>query len=508
MYCIDLQYFKSYSLVNTFIRRKIFVQYLSNFWTLSISFKFDAVALAYRFKKLYSVLDGKILVIDDNKSVLSALEILLQFEFKTVDSISNPNQISTYPKLKDYDIILLDMNFSAGVNSGNEGLYWLKEVKKMAPAISVIMMTAYGAVDLAVKALKEGAVDFILKPWNNDRLITTLKSAYSLRKSQKEVKELKEKESNLKQVINQNKNYIIGNSTALNFVLNLARKVAKTDVNILITGENGTGKELIARELHRISTRKNEVFIAVDMGSISESLFESELFGHIKGSFTDAKEDRVGKFEAANGGTLFLDEIGNLSLQTQAKLLSAIQNKIVVRVGSNKPVSVDIRLICATNCDLDKMVADGLFREDLLYRINTIRMEIPPLRERDNDVLILADFYLKRFAAKYSKQGLRINQAAYDNFLSHSWPGNIRELVHAVERAVILADGNVLKPADFLLNEKNVISLETGPDTLEEMERLMINKALNQNNGNYSAAAEQLGISRQTLYNKLKKSNT
>ena len=453
------------------------------------------------------MLDGKILVIDDNKSVLSALEILLQFEFKAVASISNPNQISTFPNLMHFDIILLDMNFSAGVNTGNEGLYWLKEIKKIAPATSVIMMTAYGAVELAVKALKEGATDFILKPWNNDKLITTLKTAYSLRKSQKEVEQLKEKESSLKQVINQNKNFIIGNSKALNAVLNLARKVAKTDVNVLITGENGTGKELIARELHRISERKNEVFIAVDMGSISESLFESELFGHTKGSFTDAKEDRAGKFEAANGGTLFLDEIGNLSLQMQAKLLSAIQNKLIVRVGSNKPTPVDIRLICATNCDLDKMVDDGLFREDLLYRINTIRMEIPPLRERENDVLILAEFYLKRFAAKYGKQGLRINQAAYDNLLSHKWPGNIRELVHTIERAVILADGNVLKPTDFLLNEKTAITHDTGPDTLEEMERLMINKALHQNDGNYSAAAEQLGISRQTLYNKTKKRN-
>jgi DNA-binding NtrC family response regulator len=454
------------------------------------------------------VLDGKILVIDDNKSVLSALEILLQFEFKAVASISNPNQISTFPNLKHFDIILLDMNFSAGVNTGNEGLYWLKEIKKIAPATSVIMMTAYGAVELAVKALKEGATDFILKPWNNDKLIATLKTAYSLRKSQKEVEQLKEKESSLKQVINQNKNYIIGNSKALNAVLNLARKVAKTDVNVLITGENGTGKELIARELHRISERKNEVFIAVDMGSISESLFESELFGHVKGSFTDAKEDRVGKFEAASSGTLFLDEIGNLSLQTQAKLLSAIQNRVIVRVGSNKPVPVDIRLICATNCDLDKMVDEGLFREDLLYRINTIRMEIPPLREMENDVLILAEFYLKRFAAKYGKQGLRIHQAAYDNFLSHNWPGNIRELVHTIERAVILADGNVLKPSDFLLNEKTSITSDTGPNTLEEMERLMISKALHQNNGNYSAAAEQLGISRQTLYNKTKKGNT
>jgi len=451
------------------------------------------------------MLDGKILVIDDTKNVLSALEILLQFEYKTVSCMSNPNLISSFPNLIDYDIVLLDMNFSAGVNTGNEGLYWLKEIKKKAPHISVIMMTAYGAIDLAVKALKEGAVDFVLKPWNNDKLLATVQAAYSLRRSQKEIGQLKEKQQSLKQLINQNKNYIIGNSKALTSVLNLVRKVAKADINVLVTGENGTGKELIARELHQTSDRKNEVFIAVDMGSISESLFESELFGHTKGSFTDAKEDRAGKFEAANGGTLFLDEIGNLSLPAQAKLLSAIQNKVIVRVGSNKPVQVDIRLICATNCDLDKMVADGLFREDLLYRINTIRIEVPPLRDRDDDILILADFYLNRFVTKYGKQGLRINQAALEKLRSYTWPGNVRELLHTIERAVILSEGSVLKPSDFLLNSRTAVSVENGPDTLEEMELLMITNALLQHNGNYSAAAEQLGISRQTLYNKIKK---
>ncbi|MGB3152938.1 MAG: sigma-54 dependent transcriptional regulator [Maribacter sp.] len=449
--------------------------------------------------------DAKILVIDDNKSVLSALEILLQFEYKTVQTISNPNQISSFPKLKEIDIILLDMNFSAGVNTGNEGLFWLREIKKKAPHISVIMMTAYGAIDLAVKALKEGASDFVLKPWNNERLLATVKSAFELRKTKKEVHLLKQKESNLKQVINQDKNYIIGNSRALNSVMNLVQKVAKTDVNVLVTGENGTGKELIAKELHKLSRRNDEVFISVDMGSISENLFESELFGHVKGSFTDAKDDRIGKFEAANGGTLFLDEIGNLSLQTQAKLLSAIQNRIIVKVGSNKPIPINIRLICATNCNLDQMVADGLFREDLLYRINTIRVEVPPLRERDGDILVLADFYLNKFINKYGKQGLRINQAAQEKLMAYKWPGNIRELLHTMERAVILSEGNVLKPTDFLLELKTSVSFESGPSTLEEMELLMIENALNQNDGNYSAAADQLGISRQTLYNKLKK---
>ncbi|AZQ60170.1 sigma-54-dependent Fis family transcriptional regulator [Maribacter sp. MJ134] len=453
------------------------------------------------------MIDAKILVIDDNKSVLSALEILLQFEYKSVQTISNPNQISSFPNFSDLDIILLDMNFSAGVNTGNEGLYWLREIKKKSPFISVIMMTAYGAIDLAVEALKEGASDFILKPWNNERLLATVKSAYELRKSKKELSQLKQKETNLKQVINQKKNHIVGDSKALNAVLKLVQKVAKTDVNVLVTGENGTGKELIARELHQSSARNDEVFISVDMGSISENLFESELFGHVKGSFTDAKEDRAGKFEAANGGTLFLDEIGNLSLQTQAKLLSAIQNRVIVRVGSNKPIGVNIRLICATNCNLDKMVVDGLFREDLLYRINTIRVNVPPLREREEDILVLADFYLTKFINKYRKQGLKINQAAQEKLMAYKWPGNVRELLHTMERAVILSEGNVLKPTDFLLEVNDSGQMENQPNTLEEMELLMITNALHQNNGNYSAAAEQLGISRQTLYNKLKKSS-
>ncbi|MEO9511131.1 MAG: sigma-54 dependent transcriptional regulator [Flavobacteriaceae bacterium] len=450
---------------------------------------------------------ANILVIDDNKSVLSALEILLQFEYKSVQTLFNPNQISSFPNMEKIDIVLLDMNFSAGVNTGNEGLYWLNEIKKKSPLTSVIMMTAYGAVDLAVKALKQGASDFVLKPWNNERLLTTVKSAYELRKSKQEIHKLKKQESNLKQVINEDKNFIIGNSRALTSVLNLARKVAKTDVNVLITGENGTGKELIARELHRISARKDEVFIGVDMGSIAENLFESELFGHLKGSFTDAKEDRAGKFEAAHQGSLFLDEMGNLSLQMQAKLLSAIQNKSIVRVGSNKAVNVDIRLVCATNCNLEQMVADGLFREDLLYRINTIHIEVPPLREREGDILILADFFLKRFANKYDKQGLRINNLAEEKLMEYSWPGNVRELQHTMERAVILSEGNVLKPTDFLLHTKPSQSFENGPSTLDEMEQQMIFKALDQNDGNYSAAADQLGISRQTLYNKLKKKN-
>jgi len=451
------------------------------------------------------MVNAKILVVDDNKSVLSALEILLQFEYKSVQSLSNPNQLSSFPGLEDIDIVLLDMNFSAGVNSGNEGLFWLREIKKRSPQTSVIMMTAYGAVDLAVKALKEGASDFVLKPWNNEKLMATVQSAHELRKSRQEVQLLRAKESKLKQMLNPGKNLILGQSRALTAVLNLVAKVAKTGVNVLVTGENGTGKELIARELHRLSPRREEVFIGVDMGSIAENLFESELFGHVKGSFTDAKEDRAGKFAAAHQGTLFLDEIGNLSLPLQAKLLSSIQNRTVVRVGSNKHTAVDIRLICATNCDLEQRVANGLFREDLLYRINTIHIEVPPLREREGDVLLLADFFLKKFAHKYDKPGLKINQQAQEKLMEYPWPGNVRELQHTMERAVILSEGGRLGPQDFLLHAKPMPSPEDGDLTLEEMEGRMIARALDRTDGNYSAAAQQLGISRQTLYNKLKK---
>ena len=453
------------------------------------------------------MVDAKILVVDDNKSVLSALEILLQFEYRSVQSLFNPNQLSSFPHLDQIDIVLLDMNFSAGVNSGNEGLFWLREIKRQSPHTSVVMMTAYGAVDLAVKALKEGAADFVLKPWDNERLMATVKSAYELRKSRQEVQQLKAKESNLKQLLKPERNLILGQSKALNTVLNLVAKVAKTEVNVLITGENGTGKELIARELHRLSPRKDEVFIGVDMGSIAENLFESELFGHVKGAFTDAKEDRAGKFEAAHQGTLFLDEIGNLSLSLQAKLLSSIQNRTVVRVGSNRPLAMDIRLVCATNVNLEQRVANGLFREDLLYRINTIHIQVPPLREREGDVLLLADFFLGKFAHKYDKPGLKINEQAREKLLEYPWPGNVRELQHTMERAVILSDGNLLRASDFLLHAKPMPTLEGQDLTLGEMEGRLISRALDQNGGNYSAAAQQLGISRQTLYNKLKKRN-
>jgi DNA-binding NtrC family response regulator len=451
------------------------------------------------------MLDGKILIVDDNKSVLSALELLLQKLYRDVVTVFNPNQITSITNLKEYDVVLLDMNFSSGVNNGNEGFYWLRHIKNMVPDMSVIMITAYGDVELAVKSLKEGATDFILKPWDNKKLIATLQSAYQLRQSRREVSGLKENEKRLKSIINKSDTHIIGNSKALRDVLSITRKVAKTNATVLITGENGTGKELIAREIHKCSQRSDEVLVSIDMGSISESLFESELFGHVKGSFTDAHEDRMGKFEAAHKGTLFLDEIGNLPLSLQAKLLAAIQNKEIVKIGSNKTIPVDIRLICATNCNLDAMVEQGLFREDLLYRINTINIEVPPLRERDNDILLLIEYYLNMYSNKYNKKVSKIHKSAEKKLLNYNWPGNIRELQHTIERSIILSEGPVLGADDFLFKQRPQVFQKEFNVTLDEMEKDMIENALKTHNGNFSAASNQLGVTRQTLYNKMKR---
>lgn len=448
---------------------------------------------------------GNILIVDDNKSILSALEILLAPEFQTITTLSDPNQIPTEIRRKDYNLVLLDMNFKAGINTGNEGIYWLGRIKESNPEISVVMITAYGDVELTVKALKLGATDFFLKPWDNNKLLATLKSAIQLNWSKKEVSLLKEKEKGLKNEINRDQKFIIGSSPQLIQMLNLVRKVAKTDANVLITGENGTGKELIAQEIHRISERSQEVLVSVDMGAITETLFESELFGHVKGAFTDARESRPGKFEIADKGTLFLDEIGNLSFHLQAKLLAAIQNRQISRIGSNQLVPFDIRLICATNKNLEAMVKEGVFREDLLYRINTIQIEVPPLRDRGNDVLVLAEFFLKKYASKYNKPSLRINQLAQEKLLKYPWPGNIRELQHTIEKAVILSEGSVLKPEDFFMRTLTMGKSVKTELTLGDMEKRMISNAIEKHNGNLSAAAEQLGITRQTLYNKIKK---
>jgi DNA-binding NtrC family response regulator len=450
---------------------------------------------------------GNILVVDDNRSILSAIDILLTPEFQEVTLLSNPNQIITELSRKDYNLVVLDMNFKAGVNTGNEGIYWLGRIKEVNPEISVVMITAYGDIDMAVRALKAGASDFILKPWDNEKLLATLKLAIQLNLSRKEVVHLKEREIELKKEINRDQKFIIGSSPQLMKVLNLVRKVAKTDANVLITGENGTGKELIAQEIHRLSGRSGEVLVTVDMGALTETLFESELFGHVKGAFTDARENRQGKFEIAGKGTLFLDEIGNLSFHLQSKLLSAIENRQISRIGSNQLIPIDIRLICATNKNLENMVREGLFREDLLYRINTIQVELPPLRERGNDIIVLAEFFLKKYTFKYNKPNLKINQQAHDKLLKYSWPGNIRELQHTIEKAVILSDTSIIKPEDLHMRQSGYAGNNSSFITLEDMEKQMIQQALDKNNGNFTAAAEQLGVTRQTLYNRLKKSD-
>ena len=450
---------------------------------------------------------GNLLIVDDSKSILSALEILLQDDFEEVKAITSPNQITSLIESGNYDLVLLDMNFSAGVNTGNEGLYWLSRIQEMRPDIEVVLFTAYGDVELAVKALKKGAADFILKPWDNEKLRATLRNVYQLQQSKKEIKKLKRRENALKSEMNREKHFIIAHSPQMLHILNLVRKVAKTDANVLITGDNGTGKELIARELHRLSKRTDEIMVSVDMGAISETLFESELFGHKKGSFTDAREDRTGKIENANTGTLFLDEIGNLPLQLQPKLLSVLQNRTVTPIGTNKPVSVDVRLICATNRNLNEMVLDGSFREDLLYRINTIQIEIPPLREREEDVLAIADYFLKIYCNKYRKTCTSISDTALEKLTSYQWPGNVRELQHTIEKAVILSDKNELTPDDFFFNPVVQDSGDLFEGTIEEMEQRMIARVLKKNGMNLSAAAGQLGITRQTLYNKMKKYN-
>ncbi|NLO49616.1 MAG: sigma-54-dependent Fis family transcriptional regulator [Bacteroidales bacterium] len=447
---------------------------------------------------------GNILILDDNKSVLTALEMLVQTEFDRVFPLSNPNVLLTTLQQQNIDVVLLDMNFKAGINTGNEGIFWLNQIQKQDPSIVVVMITAYGDVELAVKAVKEGAFDFILKPWDNHKLLSTLHAAMKLRKSQMDNNALAKTARTLKQAFRPPAQELIGQSEPMKNVMTVVKKVAGTDANILIVGENGTGKELIAREIHQHSLRKNEIMVNVDMGAITETLFESELFGHTKGAFTDAKDDRAGKFEAAHKGTLFLDEIGNLPLALQAKLLVVLQSRNIIKVGSNKPIPVDIRLITATNKDLPKMIAGGLFREDLLYRINTITIEVPPLRERGNDVVLLAEFYLEKYSMKYNKPRLKLTPKAAGKLLRHSWPGNVRELQHSIEKAVILADSDQLTEECFVLQAAKPAASHLHNKTIEEMEKEMIQAAIQKENGNMSAVAKKLGISRPTLYKKLK----
>jgi len=447
--------------------------------------------------------EGRILIADDNKGILSALQILLEPVYLQVVTLNNPNMLPGELGKHEYDLLLLDMNFKAGINTGNEGLYWLKEVKNKNPGIEVVMITAYGDIELAVKALKEGAVDFVLKPWDNQKLIATLNAALRLRKSNKEITTLKNRESHLKSEALKYQSIIGVRSPAMQSVMQVVKKISSTDANVLITGENGTGKELIAKEIHQLSQRHDELFVLVDLSALSESLFESELFGHKKGSFTNAFEDRTGRFVHAHRGTLFLDEIGNIPLSMQSKLLTALQTRKITPVGSDRETTVDIRLISATNKDLNQMISAGIFRQDLLYRMNTIQIHLPPLRERTEDIEELTGYFLESYSAKYGKKGLTLSGDALDKIKTNSWPGNVRQLQHAIEKAVILADTDRLKASDFFLADENVQVAHTA--TLDEMEKQMIINALKRHSGNQTAAAEQLGITRQTLYNKIKK---
>ncbi|NDV81378.1 sigma-54 dependent transcriptional regulator [Bacteroides sp. 51] len=438
---------------------------------------------------------GTIIIVDDNKGVLAAVDLLLKSYFVKVITLSTPNSLPAALRQEDPQVVLLDMNFTAGINSGNEGLFWLHEIKKIKPLLPVVLFTAYADIELAVRGIKEGAIDFIVKPWDNQKLVEVLQTAASQGKSGKKKTTTPSQPASI---------MYWGNSPAMQQLRMLIEKVAITDANILITGENGTGKEMLAREIHALSSRNKEMMIAVDMGAITESLFESELFGHIKGSFTDAHADREGKFEAANNGTLFLDEIGNMSYHLQAKLLTVLQRRSIVRVGSNEQIPVNIRLITATNRNLQEMVDKDLFREDLLYRINTIHVEIPPLRERKEDIVPLAEKFIERFCKQYDKGGITLTSDACERLSRHPWYGNIRELEHAIEKAVIISDDGRIPAELFPLPRKTEMP-EQVASTLEEMELKMIQKTLESCNGNLSAVAAQLGITRQTLYNKMKK---
>lgn len=444
-------------------------------------------------------------MIDDDEDVLLAAKMLLKKQGHHIIIEKNPKKIPFLLNNDTYDVILLDMNFSKDITSGKEGFEWLEQILNHEPSAVVIMITAFGDVEMAVRALKAGATDFILKPWQNEKLIATISTAIRLKQSYKQVDKLKKAKEMLEEQINKPFADIIGNSAPIRDVFSVIDKVAKTDANVLILGENGTGKELIARAIHQRSMRSENSFVAVDMGAITETLFESELFGHKKGAFTDAREDRPGRFELANGGTLFLDEIGNLSMSLQSKLLSALQSRQVTRVGSNQAQPVDIRLICATNMPLQKMVLEGTFRQDLLYRINTVEINVPPLCDRVEDIALLANHYLNYYARKYHKLVSSITPEAMDKLKRYAWPGNIRELQHSIERAVIMTDSPTLQESDFLLSRTLTTAPGNNTLNLDEVERSAIVKALQMHNGNISKAADELGLTRASLYRRMEK---
>ncbi len=453
-------------------------------------------------------LDAKILIVDDDQDVLLAAKLFLKQHINIVHTETNPENIPDLIRNESYDLILLDMNFTPDATSGKEGFHWMNKILETDPTAVVILITGYGDIELAVQGIKEGATNFLLKPWENKKLLATITTTLELRKSKVELEDLRTKQKVLIADSDQAYSNLIGQSPNMQKVLSTVQKVAITDANVLILGENGTGKELIARAIHRASNRKDEVFISVDLGAISETLFESELFGFKKGAFTDAKEDRAGRFEAANKGTIFLDEIGNLSFSLQSKLLSVIQNRKVVRLGTNKEIPIDVRLICATNMPLYQMVNDGKFRQDLLYRINTVEIQLPPLRERVEDIPLLVDHFLNIYCKKYKMPLKRLNQSTLSRLEKHNWPGNIRELQHSVERAVIMSESNMLEPHDFFLSqseENKDVDMIPSNMNLEETEKMLIRKVIDKHGGNISKAAKELGLTRASLYRRIEK---
>ena len=445
--------------------------------------------------------NASILVVDDDPDVLTAVRLLLKTEVKEVITEKNPENIRWHLNKDHFDLILLDMNFTSSIHTGNEGLLWLNEIKKLKADSAVIMITAYGAIDLAVRSLKEGAADFVVKPWHNEKLISIIKDALK----RKETKTSLTPGLGSSSIIGKE---LIGESEVMQQIFYKVEKIAPTDANILILGENGTGKDLVAKAIHQQSLRAEKPYVKVDVGALTESLFESELFGHKRGAFTDAREDRIGRFETANGGTLFLDEIGNISLQQQAKLLNVLQNRQVIRLGSNEPISVDIRLICATNVSLSELANENRFRKDLIYRINTVEIVMPPLRKRGNDILLLAKHFCRLYCNKYIKPELEFDHKAIDKLLSYHYPGNVRELQYTIERAVIMADENVLQANDLIFSPiESMGSPENEPEEmkLSTIEKNTILKVIEKNNGNITKAAKELGLTRTALYRRLSK---
>ncbi len=453
-------------------------------------------------------INAKILIVDDDQDVLLAARLFLKQHLQVVHTEENPENIPVLLTHESYDLVLLDMNFAPEATSGKEGFHWLNKILEIDPSTVVILITGYGDIELAVQGIKEGATNFLLKPWENKKLLATINTTLQLRKSKVELQDLRNKQRVMLADQNQAYSNMIGKSPAMENVIATANKVAATDANVLILGENGTGKELVARAVHKASQRKDEVFISVDLGAITETLFESELFGFKKGAFTDAKEDRAGRFEAASKGTVFLDEIGNLSLSLQSKLLSVLQNRTVVRLGTNKEIPIDVRLICATNMPLYQMVNENKFRQDLLYRINTVEIHVPPLKERLEDIPFLVDHFLEIYCKKYKIPMKRVNEATMARLKKHHWPGNIRELQHAVERAVIMSDSTVLQPHDFFLaqsEDERPQEFEASNLNIRETEKILIRKVVDKHGGNISKAAKELGLTRASLYRRIEK---